>query len=126
MQMFNPNPDPTDVQKAKEALKVCSTCRLELHEPIFWPVWPSVTVAQADWCCHLVNRESVIRNIQTGWGVRPPAARAESLNVCFCVPKGELKHWEEHTKGGFAAGSKFTLAGMQTEQLIPPYVPPVR
>ena len=25
MQMFNPNPDPADVQKAKEALKVCST-----------------------------------------------------------------------------------------------------
>lgn len=26
MQMFNPNPDPADVQKAKEALKVCFTC----------------------------------------------------------------------------------------------------
>ena len=30
--MFNPNPDPADVQKAKEALKVCFTCNWALPE----------------------------------------------------------------------------------------------
>ena len=32
VQMFNPNPDPADVQKAKEALKVCFTCHWALPE----------------------------------------------------------------------------------------------
>ena len=41
MQMFNPNPDPADVQKAKEALKVCFTC-----------YWGSTRNRRQAWLCN--------------------------------------------------------------------------
>ena len=51
---------------------------------------------------------------------------ANFTSVGSGVAQGELKHWDEHTKGGFVAGSNFTLAGTQTEQLIPLYTPLVQ
>ena len=48
-----------------------------------------------------------------------PDAGAERAGDCSRIAQAELKLWDKHTKDGFVAGSRFTLAGAQAEQLTP-------
>ena len=148
MQMFNQNPDPSDVSKAKEALKVQPMPSIHAVKALL--ALQMGCIPQGDWntctraldvhkvhCCGCVMTGCILactchlervllpKSIVVWLQVMPDGGMAGALTGCLCE-QNELNFWEGYTKGGYVAGSQFTLAGetqLHTTVLPPAGVP---